>query len=270
MTKVKTKEVNITVEYAKELLERNSKNQRPLRQYHVKRLSTIMKNGDWQPLNGDTIVVDTDNRVIDGQYRLNAVIDSGCVITTLLVTGVSPEAYYSIDLQGKTRNMSDVLAIEGYKNANKLAASLKLIWLYRRGICGYYGFWKTPSTQELERVLKEDEDAIVRSVKFSSTANKVLSPGPAGFLHFIFSEKDPGQADKFFRALASGIGFTKRDPVRLLRDRLMADKGAKAKLRTHDKLGLAVVAWNSVRKGTGLGTLRWNSKNGKAVIPEVI
>ena len=72
---MKTKQQKITPELAREILKGNSKN-RKIRQQRVDYLADEMKNGRWQ-ISHQGICIATDGRVLDGQHRLLAVIQSG-------------------------------------------------------------------------------------------------------------------------------------------------------------------------------------------------
>ena len=268
MNRVKTKIVNITAEYAAELLERQHEHQRRCSERQVSVLARIMSEGNWQSLNGDTIVIDTDGRVIDGQHRLLAVIKSSVVITTLLVEGVAPEAYYSIDLQAKGRSLRDVLEIEGYKNASPLATALRNVWFYKRDM-QLKGSQILPAVQDLMGLLDSNEDGFLRAIKECYKLKGILASGQVAFLFYIFAQQSVSDAEAFFKSLSTGVGFRDHDAVRLLRDRLMGEYYSKSKLPTIEKLGLCVVAWNAFRTGKKVRVLRWKRHDG-AKLPEVL
>ena len=267
--KVTSKTVNITPEYATELLAKSHAGQERRRnERHVKKLARIMSEGNWQSLNGDTIVLDTDGCVIDGQHRLLAVIQSQCVIVAILVTGVNPLAYYSIDLQSRPRSITDVLKIEGYSNCVPLASALRGVWYYRRGI-SMTNYMLNPAIQDLLNLLESDKDGFVSAVQSSHKVKPVLPAGMCSFLVYIFSEVSPADSDAFFGSLKSGFGFKVGDPVKLLRDRLLSDHYARAKISRTEKLGLCFTAWNYYRAGREVKTLRWVRRNGD-ILPEAL
>lgn len=81
----------VTPQVASELLATQVKN-RPISHQTVKRYADDMKNGNWKQC-GDTICVDKDGHLTDGQHRLSAVIESGITIRVLLVRGVEHSIY---------------------------------------------------------------------------------------------------------------------------------------------------------------------------------
>jgi len=262
MKNVESKIVNVTSEYAIKLLEKNHTGQiRRRNKRHVKKLARLMAEGNWQDLNGDTVVIDTDGRVIDGQHRLLAVIESNCCITTILVTGVSPEAYYSIDLQARNRSLTDVLAIEGYSNTSPLSSALRSTWYYKRGLAlSNNTVW--PAVQDLVSLLEGDKENFLLAISKAHKIRPILPGGIATFLFYIFAEIDLSDAETFFSSLKSGLGFERGSAVKLLRDKLLSDLYSKRKLQRIERIGLCFVAWNALRSGKTVRSLRWTRHNG--------
>ena len=119
----------VTPEWAEETLKKNIGN-RPLNIQHVDKLAKEMTKGRWK-VNGDTICLN-GSRVIDGQHRLHAVMQSGITIETLVVEGLSSDVFDTKDV-GKRRSAGDTLGVAGEQNACRLAAALILIDKYFTG-----------------------------------------------------------------------------------------------------------------------------------------
>lgn len=73
---------DITPEKAMHLLQKNSHN-RNLRAGVVKKYATDMRLGKWE-LSTDGITINKDGELVNGQHRLNAVIESGCTVKMLV------------------------------------------------------------------------------------------------------------------------------------------------------------------------------------------
>lgn len=110
----------ITPHIAKEMLERMETN-RPLSDTTAKRYARDMADGRWNN-NGQGIVLSEDGTLLDGQHRLRAVLISQATLAMLVVRGVDKRTFITMD-SGKTRTLSDVLAIQGYKYTVQTAAS---------------------------------------------------------------------------------------------------------------------------------------------------
>lgn len=96
--------------FAKALLDNRGLN-RPLNPKLVDEYARAMAESRWRWV-GDTIRLNADMQVIDGQHRLAACVRSNVSMrNVILVTLKSPDAIKSIDL-GKPRSMRDQLTIE--------------------------------------------------------------------------------------------------------------------------------------------------------------
>lgn len=97
--------------FAKDLLDHLGVN-RPLNSKLVDEYARAMSEHRWRWV-GDTIRLNSDLQVIDGQHRLAACVRSGVAMrNVILVTLKSPDAIKSID-RGKVRSLRDQLIIEG-------------------------------------------------------------------------------------------------------------------------------------------------------------
>lgn len=113
---------------ANNLLARN-KNNRPLDSRRVTRYCREIELGRWA-INGDTIKVDTEGELLDGQHRLEALVRSGKPLECLLVRNLNKEVFSTIDV-GKTRSGGDVLAILGFQYASHLSAAARHVFVFR-------------------------------------------------------------------------------------------------------------------------------------------
>src|ERR1700761_996246 len=80
---------------AKALLKGNVHN-RNLRKARVSSLAEAMKRGEWE-LNGESIKVAEDGSLLDGQHRLQAVVESGKSIQVLVVRNLPSDAQDTVD-----------------------------------------------------------------------------------------------------------------------------------------------------------------------------
>lgn len=69
--------------------------------------------------NGDTIRFTSEPNLIDGQHRLQAIIDSNIPLKLQCVFGLKQEAIYAIDKQKNKRTTSDDITILAKRNNNK-------------------------------------------------------------------------------------------------------------------------------------------------------
>lgn len=115
----------ITPEVAAEYLANNYENNRPVRKNYVKKLAQSMLDGEFVSMNGQTIVLGSDDgKLYDGQHRLMAIVQSG-IAQEMLVTRVDggADTYLTLDA-GTPRRASDF--IDGPQK-NTIAASAKMM-----------------------------------------------------------------------------------------------------------------------------------------------
>lgn len=250
----------MTPEYAQVLLSRNDSN-RPVREHYVKHLSRQMEQGLWR-LNGETIKIGLDGTLLDGQHRLLACVTSGVSFETYIVRGLA-QVFDTIDI-GSRRTAADALALNGEVNTNVLAGALHLLWRHENGLL-HRGGQPNPSPQEIEMELEKHPD-IRRSLTAAYPAKQILSQTMGAALHCLFAERDADLADLFFESLATGTNLRENDPVRLLRERLIRDRMSKSRLVRNEVLALVIKAWNHLRQGRKIGTLKWTTGEAFPVI----
>lgn len=260
-----TARVKIDPEYARQLLLLN-RNNRPMNFDHVRMLAREMAAGHWK-FNGDSIKISKGDRLMDGQHRLHAIIQSGVTIECLIVRGLEDDIFDTIDV-GRKRTGGDIFAIKGERNTNVLSAALNLVTNYEE--CRMTPRKTYPITV-LEITLGE-HPAIRNSVDLSTKKKaKLLPQSASAALHYLFSRKDPLMADLFLESIVTGTGLKTTDSVYLLRERLISNLSAKAKLPTHYMMALAIKTWNAERKNRQLRGLSWRGgEDSPEAFPEIL
>ena len=247
-------EREITPRIAREMLNKNNRN-RPLNDRHVKLLAGDMSAGRWK-FNGDSIRLNGDT-LIDGQHRLHACICSGTTFKTLIIDGLDPDVFDTIDT-GRRRGAADALALRGEKNTRALASSLVFVDEYMTGRISSRGQY---TNTKVEALLLEYPD-IRNSVRFCiKLPLKKLAPQSVFIgCHYLFSKSNPQLADSFCESFLKGINLKENDPIYLLRERMMQNTISKAKLKRAYIAAIFIKAWNHSASGTTIKYLRWRDK----------
>lgn len=238
----------VSPENARELLSGNTRN-RNLRAARVTQLVEALRRGEWV-LNGETIKVATDGTLIDGQHRLQAVVDSGVPIETLVMRDLPIEIQDTVDT-GRRRRLADILAIEGNSDSHALGAALSMLYRFRNGKRIDYSHAGAPSPQQALELLKR-EPGIRESVREARRVTK-HTRGPIGIfsaLHYLFMEVDPVAATEYFDRLADGAELGKGDPLLHLRNQLLRPKTDRTYVQSPTTLAaLMIKAFNLRRAG---------------------
>ena len=209
--------------------------------------------GGWKE-NGDTVVIDRDGKLFDGQHRLHAIIRSGASVPMVVLSGIDRESFDTKDI-GKKRGMGDVLAIRGHKHVAALAAILRNVRILEIG-----GNTSVSSTHvQLEDVLSRYPEAVEWAAIFgSSKARRWANAGVIAVLVVGSQKHGFDRAHSFFQQLASGENLSAGDPALVLRERLIesANSGTR-KIPFRMRLAFSVKAWNASVAGKKIGVLKF-------------
>ena len=241
----------ITPELAGEMMKKNIGN-RPLNIKHVDKLVKEMKSGRWK-INGDTICLN-GNRIIDGQHRLSAIIQSGITIRTLVVEGLSSDVFDTKDV-GKKRSAGDTLGVAGEQNACRLAAALIMIDKYYSQRVEKTVMYSNTEIEELLTKYPKSRD----SIQMYKSGPGLMFPSVLDACHYIFSQKDPWMADEFVDKVVRGISLIEGSPWYVLRERLVNNSMSKAKLSKAYMMALCIKAWNYARSHKKVRFLKYEN-----------
>jgi hypothetical protein len=251
----------VDVESATALLKSQPKN-RPVSRMALGYIVGDMEAGRWET-TGEPIICDMERRMLDGQHRCRGV----------QVTG-RPQIFYIVHVdasqvklldhlnRGKQRNHSDRLAMEGVTNYATVAAIVNRVLIYEGG--GFIARQKRPDPREIRLRYNRDRQSIDGSATFAQAQRKhikgMMQVSNLGFIHYITSSIDASAGHKFTESLATGEQISAGNPVFLLRQRLIENMGAKAKLPQKEVMALTIKAWVAFKKKKQLRNLRWLNK----------
>lgn len=256
--------VEITPDMAKIMLGANTKN-RPLSLGRVEALSGAMARGEWMS-NGDAIRIGTDGVLLDGQHRLAAIIKSGVAVRTVVVNGLPPEVFKTID-GGAKRSSADDLSMACVKNANCLAASARLLHKYNLYGAPYLGTSGTdPTRHQVLQVVAENPSLqhCVSWVYSHDFCKKMPSPSISAFCRFVFIRHSDQKGVDFFDFLESGAGLESGSPILALRSRLTDDALSKAKMPPRYKAAMMFKAFSLYCDDATIKQLRVRTEGDRA------
>lgn len=252
MTTAREKAVitSITPDAARKLLA-NNENNRPLRNKRIHRLSRAILAGRWK-LNGASIVVDRKGRLLDGQHRCHAIVRANKPVRTVLVTGVSPEVFDTID-QGAKRSGADIFSLCGVANPSIVSSSLAVVYQNRNGIPEGTEGGKGMIPDMDERVrLFDDIPNYEEIVKYCARYRTMLSglvplPMMAG-MYFLFQEKHRVAAQAFMKTLTHG-STDPQNPAHRLRCTFRDLSEQDYRIGRQARCAYIKIAWNAFVAG---------------------
>lgn len=252
----------ITPEMAECMLKFNDNN-RSLRTNHVNQLAEEMKGGRWKP-NGESIKMSED-RLLDGQHRLKACIQAATPFESVVVTGLNESTFDTIDV-GKSRTHRDTLSVLGEKNVGLLAQSLLFIRGYIHGVSNQVPptSISRPKVTNIElQALLDSNPKIRDSVEWAKERKSFIKPLHLSVCHYIFSDVDKDDCDKFMHKLITGANLEAGDPVLVVRESYVKNavhvpkSGQQACRWT--TLAFLVKGWNAFREGKKVKNIHWKT-----------
>lgn len=120
---MKTTQIMITPNLAKEYLTENTGN-RQINKGNLEFLLNEMRSGRWR-VTHQGIAISRSGRLLDGQHRLAAIVESGTSQSMLVTTGLEDDDFGAIDF-GKTRTIADVTGLRPF-DASMCRAAVQMI-----------------------------------------------------------------------------------------------------------------------------------------------
>jgi hypothetical protein len=238
----------ITPRDAKRLLGKNAENNRLPKESRIPQYARDMKSGRWVEGTGETIKIDVNGNVVDGQNRLQAVILADVPITFDIAYDVPAGAMAVIDT-GASRTAADAMRISGAPERMMSAAVVRWVIQWDAGsFIGHSGSIRPTVSEILDRYLS-DMDAFDAAAKRAQDCrrNGLGTGSVAGVAHYLFWRIDQEQTHQFYDQFISGANLPERASVLALRNRiarLRIDRATRS-----EQLALFVRAWNAFREG---------------------
>ena len=243
--------VHITPQVAKNYLSYNTQNRKESSR-NVMFLVEQMKKGLFLE-NGESIVFDSNNNLLDGQHRLMAIAKSGLSFHIPVVRGAMTNAMATYDT-GKNRSSIDVLGLNGFKNCSILSSFSKLIYKYeikqsKAKFINAYNRTETLTNQQILDFCNENNDwvqEIVRNVAniYNKSTTKFLGVANLSFIAYLIGGKNP--SSKVYDFIKNIYGITRQDgtATSYLYSKLYNSKINKEPLSFYWILGMSIKAWN--------------------------
>jgi hypothetical protein len=129
MGEVKARVETVTPAKAKKMLLTNHANRR-LTPGRVEQFVGAMQRGEWT-LNGEPLQFNGDGTLLNGQHRLEALVQADMPQDFVIVRGVESDAQATMD-QGQKRSLTDILQMRGVKFSTTIALSARATLAYER------------------------------------------------------------------------------------------------------------------------------------------
>jgi hypothetical protein len=233
-------------EQAAEILQNNDHNRRTDWRV-IDNYARQMTDGEWTFV-GDPIRISVTGRLLDGQYRLNAIIQSQTTQRFTVIRGLPNESQPFMDV-GKRRSPGDVFSMYDIPAPGPTAALTQLLMRYERGMVLEQKYSIT-AAEALEYYQGPANTALINEgTKRGLLVKKMLplNPSVAGVV-FVAARRhsDPFAVNAFFEQLTGGLGLqADDDPIAALRGWLMRRKREDLRVNRAEFLWLLTRVWNA-------------------------
>jgi len=243
----------ITPEKAFEMLKMNTAN-RHISKVTINFYADQMEKGEWKTTS-QGIAISDDNKIIDGQHRLMAIVKSKIPQNMYVTRGLDYEEVFAVYDTGKNRTAGDVLSIKGVKNASSNAAALKIyVGLKRKHKSIRHGSsnkWLKLSNKELMDIYMSQkksfdniDDYVLKGI--SATTKIIPNSIILGISYYLVIEKnhDIDKVRSFFIQLINGKSV-ENETINVLRNKIIETRLKGDNFRKQDHLVYIKKTWNS-------------------------
>lgn len=255
--------VSIDPELAERWLGSNTSN-RNARPGVIMKYTRDMRNGRWE-VSGDTIKFDWNGRLIDGQHRLRAIIESGATVRLLVVRGLNPEIQEVLDVTAR-RTAADALKFNGIGHEqNMLAATARIAMAAENGVMRTSTSSARADLTNAEIVawVLDHMDAVT-AANIARKAQRDIGCTPAVLCYVVWKLRhvDALQADEFVQSMAEFRTTGDSDPRRTVLTAIRRARDERRRLEDAAQVFLFFKGWNAWRDHKPMLHVRFTTSNG--------
>jgi hypothetical protein len=232
-------------EQAAELLQNNDHNRRTDWRV-IENYARQMNEGQWR-FAGDPIRVSVTGRLLDGQYRLNAIIQSQTTQRFTVIRNLPNDTQPFMDV-GKRRSPGDVFSMYEVPAPGPAAALTQLLMRYEAGAvleqkhsitaAEALAYYQDPANTQLINEGTRLGLSIKRMVP--------LNPSVTGVVYVAARRhSDLYSVNAFFEQLQNGLGLKEGDAIAAMRGWLMRRQRENLKVNRAEYLWMLTRVWNA-------------------------
>lgn len=173
-SELRYRRISVSPALAESILTGNTDN-RPVDQSRVNRYAKQMAAGYWKETSAELVQIASNGRLIDGQHRLKAIIQSGVTVTMTVVDGCDADTFDVIDT-GKTRTHNDVFAIDGMPKGT--APLARIVYLYDKMTDRDWRSSKEANVSQTELLhwASDKKEVLSKAAALGKQVNKAIKP----------------------------------------------------------------------------------------------
>jgi hypothetical protein len=252
-------DLEVTPEIAKLwLLEANPYN-RKLANATIHKYAAEMSSGNFRYNPSDAICFDRDGRLLNGQHRLTACVESGVSFEAHIVRNCDPASFVVMD-SGRGRTAADDAYIAGIPRPRETASVARYLLSEKWSFKPSYAV----SRPEVQKVIQRSGREIRMALDFIAelkTLPNEITLARAGYCYIRFSRQNHELANAFFQCLNERTELKAGSPILLLEKMLQGLRKRRRILPEFLVLAVTFKAWTMFRDGR-TGKLLPNVKKG--------
>lgn len=274
------KEISITPAVAMEMLENNDGN-RPINDNTVRQYARDMAEGRWLK-SGNTISVAKDGRLLNGQQRLWAIIESNTTQDFIVVTEENPEVFNVFDI-GRARTGATLLKMMGIQNQTVVRGVSQKYLMYRRSLnmdlpedapddlkWDLKKPWQATmlTKTEVNKYAMENNESLQAVTGYAEKFIDEFRSGKVWYATVAYivlkHSKFPVEKwEEFHQAVITGAGLDEGDPRLALRRHITRNPVPAGLWPNQERIAIGLIAWNRWNTGKETKLLRY----GKTMLP---
>ena len=215
----------ITPAMAADWLKRNHANYRSQIRRNIARLVSDMKCGRFGFTNA-SIAFDVHDNIVDGQHRLEAIVDSGVSVWCLVVRGMPDGSRENPAIDtGARRSVNTHLQHSGLHHTSTVVAATRLLLRLAATETKRFNVDSLSDTAIAEVVARSPSLQAIDRISGITTKVPGLTPAVLGAWGWMYRHVNPQAIDHALAVLSDSIETTTRDPFVKLKAALLAKGG---------------------------------------------
>ena len=213
----------VTPDLAQKLLESNREDNRKLKPHVVNTYARQMANKQWL-VTGEPIQIDTNNKLCNGQHRLNGIIKAPELnprfkgVDLIIMSGVPANSMTAMD-DGYKRTLYNALEIAGKKRAHQADVVRALYCLISLRDCCFTGKHYEANRQTNRYSMTEIVDFLDQLKDFDKVTEhffktfktkeikRIMSIGTALAMYYLYHDSHEEKVFAIFKTFETGIPF---------------------------------------------------------------
>jgi hypothetical protein len=252
--------VRMTPSVARKLLS-NTQQNRSVKKKNISKLVDNINRGLWDSENGQTIKIDQSGKLIDGQHRLYAIVESKKTVDAYVAFNCSSKAMNNVDT-GANRTLNDILKLNGLKYYTLVGGIIQSESVIKRGISTSLASKHTEinSYQHILNIAEENKEYLNFVCSKAAALTKKYPLFKVGFYTKYFNilfKIDKTICNTFLDELSAPS--TNIVPIQVLKKVLLEDLSKSVKKMTSsEKEALFIKTWNNYVEGVDNKILKWS------------